>query len=224
MALVIFKNQEKQYFDWIGRHREGYVLNTTRNPSPSYMVLHRATCATVERYLGKAKQGAFTERQFIKVCSTSPSALRRWARANGAADFSAQCSHCAGKSPVVLDDPLEKYHGDLEAAVVESLADPKGRHDRLSKASTKPKTTTVKTTVFVRNPDVIAEVLYRAAGICAACKEAAPFTRASNGKPYLEVHHKVPLADEGEDTVENAEALCPNCHRKFHFGIVAVDA
>jgi len=34
----------------------------------------------------------------------------------------------------------------------------------------------------------------------------------------LEVHHKVPLAEGGDDTVENAIALCPNCHRHAHYG------
>ncbi|MGH8437576.1 MAG: HNH endonuclease [Pseudomonas sp.] len=33
-----------------------------------------------------------------------------------------------------------------------------------------------------------------------------------------EVHHKVRLADGGLDTVENAIAVCPNCHRQAHFG------
>jgi len=224
VALVLFKNQEPQYFAWIKKHPDGYVLNTTRKPSPGYMVLHRATCATVERYLGKAKPGAFTERQFIKVCSASPTALLRWARANGAADFSARCTHCNGRTSSAADDPLEQYHGELQAAVAKSLADPKGRRARLSQAANKPKTATVKTKVFVRNPDVIAEVLHLAKGICAGCKKEAPFTKASDGTPYLEVHHKVALSDGGDDTVENAEALCPNCHRKSHFGIAAIDA
>jgi 5-methylcytosine-specific restriction enzyme A len=34
-----------------------------------------------------------------------------------------------------------------------------------------------------------------------------------------EIHHVKLLADSGEDTVENAMALCPNCHRESHFGI-----
>jgi len=40
----------------------------------------------------------------------------------------------------------------------------------------------------------------------------------ARGTPYLEVHHRVPLAENGEDTVENAVAICPNCHRKAHDG------
>ena len=71
---------------------------------------------------------------------------------------------------------------------------------------------------FSRNPDVIAEVLERANGICESCLKPAPFMRASNGTPYLEIHHKIRLADGGEDTVENAIAVCPNCHKKYHFG------
>ncbi len=40
----------------------------------------------------------------------------------------------------------------------------------------------------------------------------------SDKTPYLEVHHRIPLAKKGEDTVANAIALCPNCHRKSHYG------
>lgn len=37
-----------------------------------------------------------------------------------------------------------------------------------------------------------------------------------NGKPYLEAHHIVPLAEDGPDELSNMVALCPNCHRKMH--------
>jgi predicted HNH restriction endonuclease len=36
--------------------------------------------------------------------------------------------------------------------------------------------------------------------------------------PYLEVHHVMPLGEGGDDTLENAAALCPLCHRELHFG------
>lgn len=73
-------------------------------------------------------------------------------------------------------------------------------------------------TVFKRNPDVVAEVLIRAKGKCESCGKPAPFKRRKDDKPYLEVHHKVFLSNGGDDTVENAEALCPNCHKEKHFG------
>lgn len=33
------------------------------------------------------------------------------------------------------------------------------------------------------------------------------------------MHHRRRLADGGEDTVANAIALCPSCHRERHYGI-----
>jgi 5-methylcytosine-specific restriction endonuclease McrA len=92
------------------------------------------------------------------------------------------------------------------------------RKRRLAIASKIPKKIMVLTTVFVRNPDVVEETLALAKGKCGGCKKPAPFRTRREGRPYLEVHHKRQLADQGEDSVENAIALCPNCHRKAHFG------
>lgn len=36
------------------------------------------------------------------------------------------------------------------------------------------------------------------------------------GGSFLETHHIVPLGQDGNDTIENTIALCPNCHRKMH--------
>lgn len=94
----------------------------------------------------------------------------------------------------------------------------KERSKRLRSALRIPKILTVTTTTYQRNPHVVAEVLERANGVCERCGATAPFIRASDGTPYLEVHHKQRLADGGEDTVENAVAVCPNCHRELHFG------
>lgn len=95
---------------------------------------------------------------------------------------------------------------------------PEERRKRLKAASPKPTKKVVSVVVYDRNPDVVAEVLYRANGHCELCLCLAPFNRKSDGSPYLEVHHKEPLAENGDDTVENAIALCPNCHRKSHYG------
>ena len=48
------------------------------------------------------------------------------------------------------------------------------------------------------------------------CEEPAPFTKP-DGDFYLEVHHLRRLADGGTDTISNAVAVCPNCHRRLHF-------
>jgi 5-methylcytosine-specific restriction endonuclease McrA len=71
---------------------------------------------------------------------------------------------------------------------------------------------------YSRNPDVVAEVLLRANGFCERCRRPAPFRRKSDQRPYLEVHHTLPLSAGGLDIVANAEAICPNCHREAHYG------
>lgn len=70
---------------------------------------------------------------------------------------------------------------------------------------------------FVRDPNVIAWVTWNAGGVCEACDTPAPFTR-EDGEPYLEVHHVRPLAEGGPDSIDNAVAACPTCHRRFHHG------
>jgi 5-methylcytosine-specific restriction protein A len=67
---------------------------------------------------------------------------------------------------------------------------------------------------FERNAAVVAYVKKVAAGRCDLCGEAAPFSTVDG--PYLECHHVFPLAKGGPDTIDNAVALCPNCHRKMH--------
>lgn len=108
---------------------------------------------------------------------------------------------------------------NFSAAVDKAYHDsPAARKARLRTASKKPSQTVATTKVFSRNADVVAEVLFRAQGKCELCNKPAPFKKKSNGLPYLEVHHKVWLSNDGEDSVENAIALCPNCHRQQHHG------
>jgi hypothetical protein len=114
-----------------------------------------------------------------------------------------------------LNELMSNFDSEVEAAHIRSRAE---RLARLAKAPKKPRKVSVQASAFVRNPDVVAEVLDRAVGRCERCKSPAPFRRVSTGEPYLEVHHRLPLAQNGDDTVENAIALCPNCHRKSHYG------
>jgi len=91
------------------------------------------------------------------------------------------------------------------------------RRERLAKASTTPERVVISSYAFKRNPLVVAEVLALAEGKCQSCLRDAPFKR-EDGSPYLEVHHVEWLVNGGEDSVENAIALCPNCHREAHYG------
>lgn len=115
---------------------------------------------------------------------------------------------------------LAEIEGEFQGKLARSLGDSfEARRERLARAQKKPRVVTVTTTAYLRNADVVAEVLIRANGCCEGCGNGAPFTRRTDETPYLEVHHQFPLSSGGEDTVENAIALCPNCHRREHYGI-----
>lgn len=106
----------------------------------------------------------------------------------------------------------------FEERVARAISDTsEARKARLLACAGQPLKILVIVTVFDRSPDVVATVLLRANGVCEKCRQAAPFIRRSNRSPYLEVHHVIRLADGGNDSVENAVAVCPNCHRKAHY-------
>ncbi|HET9639881.1 MAG TPA: HNH endonuclease signature motif containing protein [Allosphingosinicella sp.] len=89
---------------------------------------------------------------------------------------------------------------------------------RARRAKGKPATAVKTSTVFIRNPYVVAGALVRSHGACEMPGCTIPLFRRADGTSFLEVHHVVPLAEGGDDTLVNAAALCPMCHRELHFG------
>lgn len=112
-------------------------------------------------------------------------------------------------SNLYFEEEIEKSRKDTHQ---------KRKQRLLNVKNTKPDIYISTTSKFKRNPDVVAEVLFRAKGKCEECKKDAPFIRKSDNTPYLEVHHKISLSEGGDDTIDNCIAVCPNCHRKLHHG------
>ena len=42
--------------------------------------------------------------------------------------------------------------------------------------------------------------------------------RMDSGAVFLETHHVIPLSEGGPDEIWNVVAICPNDHRRAHFG------
>ena len=103
---------------------------------------------------------------------------------------------------------------DFEAEVSKQIKKPLKK----VKGNPNPLQREVRSLQYVRDPKVVAYVLRRSKGKCFDCKERGPFISRATGLPYLEVHHIQTLKEGGADTVKNAVALCPNCHRKRHHG------
>lgn len=118
-----------------------------------------------------------------------------------------------GIPPKIDVESLESKHRRLHEIARKRSIDELSK--RAKRANGKPGTRITTCNQFDRNQDVVEYVLRKARGYCQLCEQEAPFKRPSR-EPYLEVHHVIWLGKGGEDTVENAVALCPNCHRKMH--------
>jgi 5-methylcytosine-specific restriction protein A len=159
----------------------------------------------------------------MKVCANSIREIELWIKNNTSnGKITLECSHCQPRNDASYYIKTKyshieenRFQKDVE---ISKKRTSKERLVRLSKASSNPTRSLTIGYTFNRNPDVVAEVLFRANGVCEKCGKPAPFTKASDNTPYLEVHHKKQLSQGGEDTVENAIALCPNCHRESHYG------
>jgi hypothetical protein len=100
MGAKVFDSDE-EYFRWLVDNPTGFVLNTWRPSSPSYIVLHRASCRHISEPTHENEPGGFTERRYAKIGATDIEALRDWAAEHGRPDrsFSNECSHC---KPTIL--------------------------------------------------------------------------------------------------------------------------
>lgn len=93
---ILFQDDDDGYLKWLEANPSGYILNARINPDPGYLVLHKAHCKAISTYGDMAKPGGFTERAYIKVCSTNMRSIVDWIKRNGREDrsFSKVCSKC----------------------------------------------------------------------------------------------------------------------------------
>jgi hypothetical protein len=87
--LHVFRSDESGYLCWVAEHPSGYVVNAGKSPKASYLKLHSASCTWMS---GRGAPGAFTERDYIKICSTSLQVLRSWAGGEVGGTLDSGCS------------------------------------------------------------------------------------------------------------------------------------
>jgi 5-methylcytosine-specific restriction enzyme A len=155
----------------------------------------------------------FSVANLVKVADGSP--VRARTQAGGWSPVQKLPDWVGTEETVIKEHFDSDFEKEIERAAKDSSDE---RKKRLASASKFPEQIQVVSIAYRRNPDVVAEILKRANGRCERCGSDAPFIRAKDGSPYLETHHWRPLSEGGEDTVRNAGALCPNCHRELHFG------
>ena len=68
----IFDHDEDGFLQWTCNNPNGFVANFKRHHDPNYVVLHKGCCHTMQRHRNiEWNPGGFTERDFLKACSTS---------------------------------------------------------------------------------------------------------------------------------------------------------
>src|SRR6516164_1700376 len=90
---------------------------------------------------------------------------------------------------------------------------------RQTRPSTRPARKILSARSYERNPLVITIARLRASHRCEVQNCTHPTFKTLEGIIYTEVHHIVPLADGGEDSIDNVACLCPAHHREIHLGL-----
>ena len=98
MNVEVFDNRDADHNDnaylrWVAFHPSGYIVNTHKGINPQYMPLHRSRCKAVTAQ-ARYKPGAYTARQYVKVCANSRSELVNWVKEHGRPDGSFTSEKC----------------------------------------------------------------------------------------------------------------------------------
>jgi hypothetical protein len=73
-SITCFKDDDDGFFAWLAQNPDGYVINSERNPKPSYLMLHHPSC----RHF-KSSNALHWTRDYIKFCSPDRTGLEEWA-------------------------------------------------------------------------------------------------------------------------------------------------
>jgi hypothetical protein len=88
--MKTFDKDDSAYRTWIRANPSGYVVNSRNPPEPRYVKLHRVSCPSINRRLPADQSPT---KHYLKICSTDPSRLIRWARKK-AGKAPGPCKHC----------------------------------------------------------------------------------------------------------------------------------
>ncbi len=90
--MQLFKDDDEGFVSWRDRNQNGYVVNCDRKPKSSYLILHRASCSSINNLRSGYR---FWTKDFIKVCAIDANELRRWAINSVESGATLKpCGHC----------------------------------------------------------------------------------------------------------------------------------
>lgn len=89
-GVIQFRDDDQGYLQWLAGHQvtDAFVLNAERNPGPGYLVLHRATCNTIN---GQPAHGQQWTHDPIQICGARDALEAFAVRVGGTAQPCALC-------------------------------------------------------------------------------------------------------------------------------------
>lgn len=72
--VVIFRDDDSEFHDWLDRHPEAYFIKAGRRPTIDSLVIHGSRCPHFDR------SGGVKWTYTLKACATDRSELEKWAR------------------------------------------------------------------------------------------------------------------------------------------------
>jgi hypothetical protein len=109
-----FVDDDPGYFTWLEAHAHGFVINCYRNPTPSYLVLHRATCPHIQKWEGRTS----TAGDYGKACSEAREDLEAWVNI-----FDGTATTCRTCNPDHTEADKDPYDRDFNLSDFENLRD-----------------------------------------------------------------------------------------------------
>jgi hypothetical protein len=89
-SISLYRDDDDGFFAWQSANPAGLFINTYRNPSPSYLVLHKSGCP---HFKGSPELQWTVD--YVKLCSGNRSDLEQWARQTVGGDTTL-CGTCFG--------------------------------------------------------------------------------------------------------------------------------
>ena len=204
---TFFDHDDDGYQAWLSGHPRGFVGNMTRSKTPTYFTVHRATCSTITPGSSRSNRpGAFTARDYRKVCSTDLEVLQAWADQEG---FAAGSIHLCRKC--YADGLLPARAGRLYPDEVPSTSPAVHREGAVRR---------VVVNAYERSAAARRVCLAVHGYDCVVCGFDFRRSYGELGEGFIHVHHLEELSRVGDDyqvdPVEDLRPVCPNCHAMLH--------
>jgi len=202
MALEVFDKKDDPYLKWMKDNPSGYVINTNRFKSSTYVTLHQSGCYTISKYIKGQSKGGYTARDYIKVCSNNPQELFDWALKNrtkvpGIKSYCKKCNPDPQIFSTIYPDQIPEDESYVEGAK-----------------------RTVQVNSYERSTQARRKCLEHWGLSCSVCGMKFEEKYGEIGKGFIHVHHIRELSkikkEYNVDPIEDMRPVCPNCHAMLH--------